>query len=219
MPYYTLNKRRVWRYPDRMYRIQNKSCLFVVYLTFAIDALAGFAVHFNAPQVLDLSQRLLSPISWLFDLIRLPITGSYFDGSYPLYYRVLLLSSALAGIGMNVILTGFFVRRFRFFRRPAYRALAYQRDFMRHRDFFKRGYWYYYFFNRIMSIVIIVLSLVTFYFMYLGHFTFHAHDTLVMPIIFSLLPGLFWGCLSICIVSLISCFCSDLLAIRKALIR
>jgi hypothetical protein len=200
-----------------MYPFQKKSFLVIVYLTLSIDVLAGISVHFHALQILNILQMLLYPIACLFELIRIPISGTYFNGAQPLiYYRVLLLSSALAGTGWSLIHAWTFCRRFRFFRYPAYHDLALQRAYLRHRDIFRHSKWYYFIYVRILSLALISLSITIIFIMYPGRITFHVHD-LVMPVIFSLLPGLCWSLLSISVLNLTSCACSDLLAIKRAL--
>jgi len=220
--YYVRNGKKYYRMPDKNGRIRGKlSKLFLLFYVLAIfiDMLAMIAVHLDAPHILNTLQVLLSPIDLIFDAIQIPITGGYFSGPNPGYYRLLLLSSAFLGISWGTLLTWHFCKRYRFLRNPSYYAMAVQRSYLRHRLVYTSNYWFYFIRLRIMNVVLTFFCVVMFFIMFSGQTAFHVND-LVMPIFFSLffLPIL-WFLLPWFTLALVSCACSDLRTIKKVLAR
>ena len=122
MPFYMRNGKRYYRMPDREEGPRGKNvkiCLATLGLIVFLDLMATLATRTNA-HLLDVMQELLAPISWLFEALGVPITSAYFDGpESQVYYRVLLLLSALLGQSLGVPIAYHFCKRFRFFKYPA----------------------------------------------------------------------------------------------------
>ena len=222
MPYYIRNGKRYYRIANKYGKKGDKIYFVVMILAVTLDVIAGIAVLSNATYVLDLMQTALAPIAWFFNLICIPIRDGYMEGVYPLiYYRVLLLVSALAGTMWCVFITWFWCKRSRFFSNPIYPELVFQRMVERHRDVFRSGFWFYFFFRRGLYISLIYFTVNVLYYMYPGRITFHAnkHPDIIVPVIFTLIPAILWSALPVSVFLLISCICNDLRTIRMKLIR
>jgi hypothetical protein len=208
--------------PDRDGRLRgkySKISFTILFLIISLDVIATLAVRSNT-HILYLFQNLLSPISWLFDALGIPISSNYLDGPEPLvYYRILMLLSALLGASWGVISAWHFCKRYRFFRYPAYYAKVAQKSAARGpKSDISTNFWFYFIFLRLFFVSLLCLTVITIWAVYPGRFTFHVKD-FVVPIVFSLLPGLFWSFLPLSMLSLTSCLCSDLNAIKRAYIN
>jgi hypothetical protein len=211
------NGKRYYRQADKYAKTRKKMFIVIVIFAVTLDVVAGIAMLLNATQVLYFMQNALSPVAWLFEMIRIPIRDGFIEGAYPLlYYRVLLLVSALAGTMCCVVLTWAWCKRYRFFQNPIYCSLGVQRMIERHRDFFKSELWFYFLFSRGLYISLIYLTANILFYIYPGRITFHAnkHSDIIVPIIFTLLPGLCWSVLPTSVFALISCICNDLRTIK-----